>query len=858
MRGVPEEVKLEDLGDFALNYFSMLLPDKPIPFVIHPVKAQRIFGNNQGAPTAEHQILLGIPSDADDIELTSQFCFTCCSLGGSSYALLYPTILISGSLDLLACTLTILLSGSQITAGLFLYYSPTKGHKLYNPTDITNELAAFYKTLYNLKDDPKTAQPNLGNIGKFLDSIQVPDLSNQQQGTLTGPFMEHKALKAIQKLKPSKAPGPDRFTNAYCKKFTTDLTQHLTKTLNAIKTTGQIPQALLGANIITLPKPGKSPTTPEKFWPISLLNTDVKLYARLLADRIKPLLPQLIKEDQVGHTTMENKELCTDNGDLKQNEEATTESVQHDDVDTTGHIVKDGCLVDPKVQDGSCPTEESALLNSGQQSTEAKTRPTICMKLDTFFICPPQGALSLMVTNVIMVTLVWGVVWSITGAECLPGGNLFGILTLFLCAVIGGKLVGLIKIPTLPPLPPLLGMLLAGFLIRNIPFITDLVQINYNWSAALRNIALAIILTRAGLGLDPKALRKLKAVCLRLSLGPCAIESCTAAVLAYLLMGLPLTWGFMLGFVLGAVSPAVVVPSMLILQKGGFGVEKGIPTLLMAAGSFDDILAITGFNTCLGMAFSSGSTINSIVRGVLEVVVGIAAGLFLGFFLHYFPSKDQKNVNQKRSFLILALSIFAVFGSLFFGFPGSGGLCTLVMAFVAGIGWSAEKAAVEDTVAVGWDIFQPLLFGLIGAEISVVSLRPETVGLCVATLSIALVVRIFSTFLMVCCAGFKLKEKIFISLAWIPKATVQAAIGSVALDTARSKGNVQYEEYGMDVLTVAFLGILITAPIGALIIGLTGPKMLQKASDSENTEPTAPDTCASMLAVEECNRPREA
>ncbi|XP_053317518.1 sodium/hydrogen exchanger 9B2 isoform X2 [Spea bombifrons] len=458
------------------------------------------------------------------------------------------------------------------------------------------------------------------------------------------------------------------------------------------------------------------------------------------------------------------------------------------------------------------------------------------MKLENLCACPPYGLLSRIVTHAIMGVLVFGVVWSITGPECLPGGNLFGIISLFSCAIFGGKLVGLIKIPTLPPLPPLLGMLIAGFLIRNIPWVTEQVKIDYKWSASLRNIALAIILARAGLGLDPMALKKLKAVCLRLSLGPCAIETCSAAVLSHFLMGLPLTWGFMLGFVLGAVSPAVVVPSMLILQKEGFGVEKGIPTLLMAAGSFDDILAITGFNTCLAMAFSTGSTINSIVRGVLEVVVGIAAGLAFGFFLRYFPSKDQKYVNWKRSYLLLALSIFAVFSSLAFGFPGSGGLCTLVTSFLAGIAWSTEKEAVERIVAVGWYIFQPLLFGLIGSEISVASLNPQTVGLCVATLAVALVIRILSTYVMVSCAGFNFKEKIFISLAWIPKATVQAAIGSVALDTARGKQNVQYEGYGMDVLTVAFLSILITAPIGAVIIGLTGPKMLQKANESSREE----------------------
>ncbi|XP_040527163.1 sodium/hydrogen exchanger 9B2 isoform X6 [Gallus gallus] len=482
---------------------------------------------------------------------------------------------------------------------------------------------------------------------------------------------------------------------------------------------------------------------------------------------------------------------------------------------------EEGSTVDAKGTDGNIQTEETALLNhSAQQPPEPISgSSTPAGTWRQIFACPPQGLLSRIVTSVSAVVLIWAVVWSITGPECLPGGNLFGILCLYFFAVIGGKIFGLIKIGTLPPLPALLGrggkssvpkfsvlqdepplqprltgMLLAGFLIRNTPFVSDIIQINLRWSAALRNIALSIILTRAGLGLDPKALKKLKAVCLRLSFGPCLSETCTAAVFAYLLMHLPWQWGFILGFVLGAVSPAVVVPSMLILQAGGYGVEKGVPTLLMAAGSIDDILAITGFNTCLGMAFSSGSTLYNVLQGVLEVAVGIAAGGILGMFVRYFPSHDQASLPWKRSYFVLGLSMFAVFGSVYFGFPGSGGLCTLVLAFIAGVGWSDEKKEVEKIVAVAWNIFQPFLFGLIGAEVSVTSLRPETVGLCVATLGIALAVRIIVTFLMVCFAGFNFKEKVFVSLAWIPKATVQAAIGSLALDTARSHQDEQLEK----------------------------------------------------------------
>uniref|UniRef100_A0A2K5RPR1 Solute carrier family 9 member B2 n=1 Tax=Cebus imitator TaxID=2715852 RepID=A0A2K5RPR1_CEBIM len=322
--------------------------------------------------------------------------------------------------------------------------------------------------------------------------------------------------------------------------------------------------------------------------------------------------------------------------------------------------------------DANEPTEGSILLDSSEKKLqETPTEANHVQKLRQMLACPPHGLLDKVITN---------------------------------------------------------GMLLAGFLIRNIPVINDNVQIKHKWSSSLRSIALSIILVRAGLGLDSKALKKLKGVCVRLSMGPCIVEACTSALLSHYLLGLPWQWGFILGFVLGAVSPAVVVPSMLLLQGGGYGVEKGVPTLLMAAGSFDDILAITGFNTCLGIAFSTGSTVFNVLRGVLEVVIGVATGSVLGFFIQYFPSRDQDKLVCRRTFLVLGLSVLAVFSSVHFGFPGSGGLCTLVIAFLAGMGWTSEKAEVEKIIAVAWDIFQPLLFGLIGAEVSIASLRPETVG----------------------------------------------------------------------------------------------------------------------------------
>uniref|UniRef100_A0A670IU10 Cation/H+ exchanger domain-containing protein n=1 Tax=Podarcis muralis TaxID=64176 RepID=A0A670IU10_PODMU len=167
------------------------------------------------------------------------------------------------------------------------------------------------------------------------------------------------------------------------------------------------------------------------------------------------------------------------------------------------HQFQQPSILDSKAVDGHTQTEETALLNSCEHQTqEPVVESKTSGKLRRICACPPQGIIARIVTNAMV--LVWSVAWSITGQECLPGGNLFGILFLFFSAVIGGKFMGIIKLPGLPPFPPLLGMLLVGFLLRNVPLISNIVRIKVKWAVALKNIALSVILARAGLGLDPK------------------------------------------------------------------------------------------------------------------------------------------------------------------------------------------------------------------------------------------------------------------------------------------------------------------------------------------------------------------
>lgn len=203
-----------------------------------------------------------------------------------------------------------------------------------------------------------------------------------------------------------------------------------------------------------------------------------------------------------------------------------------------------------------------------------------------------------------IVVIAWATMAAVIGHEGMfavegrTNGNLFAI---FVTAVVA-DLFGMVCEAC--GLPPLLGMLVAGLGLRNIPHLKLAADIDPDWSSVLRNIALTIILARAGLGMNIEALKRLRWPCAKLAALPNISEACTVAVVSHFLMDLPWVWSFLAGFIISAVSPAVVVPTLLKLQDEGYGVAKGIPTLVLAASSFDDVLSISGFGIALGLTFT--------------------------------------------------------------------------------------------------------------------------------------------------------------------------------------------------------------------------------------------------------------
>lgn len=426
------------------------------------------------------------------------------------------------------------------------------------------------------------------------------------------------------------------------------------------------------------------------------------------------------------------------------------------------------------------------------------------------------------------------------GGAIAPGGAGFALGILYAFSCLCSAVIKRVS----PRLPPLLGMLLAGLLLRNVHPAplgaeTDLLGHSFEWwSFTLRSSALAVIMLRAGLGLDLEKLKKMGWVTVRLACFPCLTEAFTVALVSHLLLGLPYAWAGLLGFVIAAVSPAVVVPGMLDLQTRGYGTDKGVPSMVIAAASFDDVLAIAGFGVCLALALSGESDKQQnftwlVLKAPVELVAGILLGIIAGFFVSSPPA--VKLGTTAHTLGALGAAFLAIFGGKYvkidgLNFSGGGALAAVVIGCTAAKLWPPiNLKAVQKQVNRCWSIAQPCLFSLLGASVKLYAIKLETLGAGLLVVAISLTIRICITRVAMFGSSLNTKEALLVCIAWLPKATVQAAVGGTALDMVveLELGEVARER-GQLVLMLSVLVILITAPIGAIGISTFGPQYLAK------------------------------
>jgi NhaP-type Na+/H+ or K+/H+ antiporter len=388
---------------------------------------------------------------------------------------------------------------------------------------------------------------------------------------------------------------------------------------------------------------------------------------------------------------------------------------------------------------------------------------------------------------------------------------LLSIALIFLCALLLSGI--LIKFK----LPGLLGMLIVGIVLG--PYVLNLLDDSIlNISADLRTIALIVILLKAGLSMNLDDLRKVGRPAILMSFVPASFEIIAFIVFAPMLLGITYLEAGLIGAVMSAVSPAVVIPKMSKLIDEGYGTDKAIPQMIIAGASADDVFVIVIFTSLISIATGGSFSISDLTKIPVSIVLGLIGGIGIGFILVWLFKKYHMRDTIKVLILISISILFMPLEDLLSGIIGfSGLLAIMALGIIIFNRYPVLAQRLSGKFVKLWVAAEIALFVLVGSEVDI-SYVVNAGFITVVLIFIGLIFRLAGTYLCVIKTQFNSKERLFIMISQIPKATVQAAIGAIPLSLGLSCGDL--------VLTFAVVSILITAPLGAFLIDVTHKKLL--------------------------------
>ncbi|MBN2002966.1 MAG: cation:proton antiporter [Anaerolineae bacterium] len=365
-------------------------------------------------------------------------------------------------------------------------------------------------------------------------------------------------------------------------------------------------------------------------------------------------------------------------------------------------------------------------------------------------------------------------------------------------------------------LPGLLGMIIVGVIIG--PYGLDILAPAILENAGeIRLMALVIILLRAGLGLEKELLRRVGGTAIKMSAIPCLLEGFTIMAVAHVLLDLPVAEAGMLGFIVAATTPAVIVPAMLQLMAEGRGMQRGVPVIVLAGASVDDVFAITLFTVFMGLAQPAGQPLlGQIARIPVQIVGGIVLGGLGGWGLAaLFRRRELAHLEQVGLTLAGALAVLLSGEAVHV----AGLLGVMTLGLVLQEKAPTPAARVEKTLGQAWFFAQIFLFVLIGAEVNLgVAWQAGLSGIVIIVAG--LLARALGVWLSLIGSDLTAKERLFAILAYLPKATVQAAIGGIPLALGFASGGL--------ILAIAVLAVIMTASVGAVAIKATAPRLLEQ------------------------------
>lgn len=367
--------------------------------------------------------------------------------------------------------------------------------------------------------------------------------------------------------------------------------------------------------------------------------------------------------------------------------------------------------------------------------------------------------------------------------------------------------------------PSLFGMIIGGIIIG--PYALNLIDGSVlNISSDIRRAALIIILLRAGLKLNLSDLKKVGRPAVLMCFVPACFEVVGMLVFAPTLLGISMLDAAIMGAVVGAVSPAVIVPRMIRLIDEGYGTDKGIPQMILAGASVDDVFVIVLFTTFTGLAQGGSVSVMSFINIPISIALGAAAGIITGIILALILNKIK--VEQIVQVIVILAVSFAL-NAFEDSFSGVIPFAALIAVMCVGIGIKrkADKTAAKlsEKFNMLWNVAEIFLFVLVGASVAIDGALDAGIT-SVILLFAVLVFRMAGVFICLLFTKLNIRERLFCMIAYTPKATVQAAIGGLPLAMGLACGEI--------VLTVSVISILITAPLGAFGIDLMYKRLLSK------------------------------
>ncbi len=396
--------------------------------------------------------------------------------------------------------------------------------------------------------------------------------------------------------------------------------------------------------------------------------------------------------------------------------------------------------------------------------------------------------------------------------------NLFlSLFIILFIGLIGGYVFEKIHIPKI------IFYILLGILIG--PSVLNIVdQTLIQISSYLRQIALVIILTRSGLSLDLKALKAIGRPALLMCFVPACFEILGVTIFAPLFLSISYFEAMLLGSVLAAVSPAIVAPRMIKLINEGYGLKHHVPELILAGSSCDDIFVIVLFYSFKGLVSNNTLDIWTISQIPISIISGVIIGIISGYFLKFIISKIKINdIGSVILLLSFSFGLIALENVCKPYFSISSLLSIIVIAIILRLKIKDKAKQIQIKYDALWNCFEILLFALVGIAVEIKYAFSKEGAIILGIILIALIFRSIGVVISILFTNYTYKEKLFIIISYLPKATVQASIGGIAL--------MEHLSCGTLILTSAVLSILITAPIGALLIDCLYKKLLIKEDE---------------------------